>query len=141
DGGGRAMKTFAIVFSAVALIAAGACKPKPAQEEHEHAEARPERAAVDKDESLPLTGLRGIAWVTAPERRAEGAWFPAEAIGDVEAHRDLTAPVGGIVTAIRVAAGRHVPRGTALLTVQSPELARLKADWLGARARLEKADA
>ena len=134
------MKTLAITVCSASLLFLVGCK-RPAPQEHAHEDAHGEQATAGKDGSLPLTGLRGIASMTAPEPRAEGAWFPAEAIGDVETHRELTAPVGGIVTAIRVGTGRHVGRGTALLTLQSPELARLKADWLGARARLDKAEA
>lgn len=108
----------------------------------EHAgEAHAGDHAGDEGGTLPLEGVRGLTFVTAPQPHAHAAWFPAEAVGDVDAQRDVTAPVAGIVTQIRVASGRSVAKGTALLTLQSPELARLKADWLTAGARLERAEA
>ena len=75
-----------------------------------------------------------------PEPKAEGAWYPAEAIGDESAQALLSSPVKGLVSAITVAPGIRIGAGTTLLVVQSPELARLKADWLTARARRDRAE-
>lgn len=130
---------FATALGASALVVFVSCKPAPPSGGHVPEE--PEARASKDVETLPLAGIRGIAFLTAPELRAEGAWFPAEAAGDVGARRDLTAPVGGILTAILVPPGRDVASGTPLATLQSPELARLKADWLTSQARLEKAEA
>ena len=75
-----------------------------------------------------------------PEPKAEGAWYPAEAIGDESAQAILSSPVKGIVSAILVPPGRHIGMGSGLFTIQSPELARLKADWLSTRARRERTE-
>ena len=76
-----------------------------------------------------------------PQPKAEGAWYPAEAIGDESAQAVLASPVKGIISAIQVPPGRHVPPGTGLLVIQSPELARLKADWLSSKAKRQRAEA
>lgn len=112
--------------------------------EEAHEEKPGEHAHADHDDgakpqALPLAGIRGVAFLTAPEPRAEGAWFPAEAIGDVESQRVLTAPVGGILTALLVSPGRSLAKGVPLATVESPELAALVAARLTAEARLERA--
>jgi cobalt-zinc-cadmium efflux system membrane fusion protein len=100
-----------------------------------------ERPAEEDHNRLPLKEVRGLHFLLVPEPKAEGAWYPAEAIGDESAQALLSAPVKGIVSAFSVPPGRHVGAGTALLTLQSPELARLKADWLGSKARLQRAEA
>ena len=90
---------------------------------------------------LSLKEIRGLRFLTVPEPKAEGAWYPAEAIGDESAQAVLTSPVKGIISNILVPPGKHVGAGTALVAIQSPELARLKADWLSARARRARAEA
>jgi cobalt-zinc-cadmium efflux system membrane fusion protein len=90
---------------------------------------------------LPLKEVRGLRFLAVPDPKAEGAWYPAEAIGDESAQALLSSPVKGIVSAILISPGRPVGTGAGLLTIQSPELARLKADWLSARARRERTDA
>lgn len=106
-----------------------------------HAEPGEETARAGAGLRLPLHQIRGLSFLTVPAAQAEGAWYPAEAVGDETAQSLLTAPVKGLVSAILVAPGRHVGGGTGLLVIQSPELARLKADWLSARARRERTDA
>lgn len=90
---------------------------------------------------LALEGVLGVKFRPAPEPVSEGAWFPGEATGDEAASRILSAPVKGIVAGFPVPPGRAVAAGTVLATLQSPELARLKADWIGARAKLERMEA
>lgn len=90
---------------------------------------------------LPLKDIRGLRFLVVPEPRAEGAWYPAEAMGDEAAQAILSSPVKGIVTGIQAAPGQRVAAGVGLITLQSPELARLKADWLSSRAKRERADA
>ena len=60
---------------------------------------------------------------------------------DEAAQAILSSPVKGIVTGIQAAPGQRVAAGVGLITLQSPELARLKADWLSSRAKRERADA
>lgn len=90
---------------------------------------------------LPLKDVRGLRFMQVPGIKAEGAWYPAEAIGDESAQALLTSPVRGIISAISVPPGKHVASGTALLTLQSPELARLKGDWLASKARRQRTEA
>lgn len=47
----------------------------------------------------------------------------------------------GIVSSVAVAPGSRVSAGARLLVIQSPELARLKADWLSANAKRASAEA
>ena len=119
------------------LLAGVGCSKKaiPKQEKEEHPESAVEAGAALR---LPLKEIRGLRFMVVPELKAEGAWYPAEAIGDEAAQALLTSPVKGIVTAILVPPGRPVTSGTGLIAIQSPELARLKADWLTARSRLER---
>lgn len=90
---------------------------------------------------IPLDGLRGIHWIVAPEPRAEGAWFPGEAIGDESAQKVLSSTVAGRVASAPVPPGRPVARGAVLLTIESAELAELIARSIVAKADVERADA
>ena len=69
------------------LILGASCVPEEPADEHGHhdEDAGPASRAASAEPSVPLEGLRGISVVVAPEPRAEGAWFPAEAIGDESA--------------------------------------------------------
>lgn len=131
------------------LIGSLACDRKPAphgdhaEEKHGDAhggEKHGDAHAEQEGDRISVKDLRGIRFVAVPEPKAEGAWYPAEAVSDESAQALLTSPVKGIVSAILVPPGRAVAGGTALLSLQSPELARLKADWVGAKARRERAD-
>ena len=129
-------------FSALslALIAFTACDRKkeaalPPTEQHAG-----ETATKDPNR-LPLKDVRGLRFMQVPEPKAEGAWYPAEAIGDESAQALLSTPVKGIISAILVPPGRHVSSGKELLVIQSPELARLKADWLSSKAKRERTEA
>ncbi len=79
--------------------------------------------------------------MVVPEPKAEGAWYPAEAIGDESAQAVLTSPVKGTISGVIAPPGKRVAQGTGLLVIQSPELARLKADWLSTRAKRERSEA
>ncbi|HEX4845022.1 MAG TPA: efflux RND transporter periplasmic adaptor subunit, partial [Geothrix sp.] len=129
-------------FSLLSLALAGAvaCRPKaeapaPPDAHHHEGEVHEGEAA-----HLSLKEVRGLRFLVVPEPRAEGAWYPAEAIGDESAQAQVSSSVKGIVSAILVPPGRPVRAGEGLLTLQSPELARLKADWLSARARRGRAE-
>lgn len=124
----------------LALIAIAACDRKaaaPAETKEAH---KDEATQGGEPMHLPLKDIRGLRFLVVPEPRAEGAWYPAEAIGDESAQAILSSPVKGIVSAIRVPPGQHVAAGAALFTLQSPELARLKADWLSTRAKRDRAE-
>lgn len=123
----------------LALVATVACDRKT----HPSSEAKAAHEEPDAhagDAPLPLKDLRGLSFLVVPEPKAGGAWHPAEAAGDESAQALLTSPVKGIVSAILVPPGQHVMPGARLITLQSPELARLKADWLSTRAKRDRAE-
>jgi len=130
----------------VLLTGVGCSKKSVAKAEKEHPEqgGKEGESAETKEGGgirLPLKEIRGLRFMVVPEPKAEGAWYPAEAIGDESAQALLTSPVKGIISNILVPPGRHVAAGSGLLVIQSPELARLKADWLSAKAKRERSDA
>ncbi len=122
------------------LVATLACDRKAALSAP-HAEAHKEEGAEGEGIRLPLKEVRGLHFLVVPEPKAEGAWYPAEAIGDESAQALLSSPVKGIISGVLAPPGRHVGQGTGLLVLQSPELARLKADWLSAKAKRERTEA
>jgi len=132
-----------VVVLGVVVTMLSSCRSRPAGEhDHEGAEPHPAEGALsERAEEIPLAGLRGIRMLTAPEPRAEGAWFPGEAIGDEHAQFTLSSPVAGIVATAPAAPGRPVGKGVELLAVNSPELAELYARALVAQAELERATA
>ena len=125
----------------LALVATVACE--------RHGTAHPEAKKAHKEGAshveegahLPLKDIRGLSFSVVPGPKAGGAWYPAEAVGDESAQAMLSSPVKGIVSAILVAPGQHVGTGMGLITIQSPELARLKADWLSSKAKQDRAEA
>lgn len=125
----------------LALVAMVACDRKT----HPPSEAKAihEEAGVHAKESahLPLKDIRGLSFLVVPAPKAGGAWYPAEAVGDESAQAMLSSPVKGIVSAILIAPGQRVGTGVGLITIQSPELARLKADWLSSKAKHERTEA
>ena len=124
---------------ALVLIAGLGCSKK-SEAKHE-SEKHDQEEAGHESAHLPLKDIRGLRFLVVPEPKAEGAWYPAEAIGDESAQALLSSPVKGIVSAIQTPPGRHVPIGTGLILIQSPELARLKADWLSSKARRDRTQA
>jgi cobalt-zinc-cadmium efflux system membrane fusion protein len=125
----------------LALVATLACdrRPHPPSE----AKATHEEAGAHAGEGahLPLKDIRGLSFLVVPEPKAGAAWHPAEAVGDESAQALLSSPVRGIVSAILIPPGQPVRAGVGLITLQSPELARLKADWLSGKAKRERAEA
>lgn len=124
----------------LAVAAFVSCEPKGAPPSGHTDEKVRDNHSEAESERIPVKELRGIRFVAVPDPKAEGAWYPAEATSDESAQAILSSPVKGIVLAIPTPPGRHVPVGTALLAIQSPELARLKADWIGARAKRVRAE-
>lgn len=124
----------------LALAAAVACERKAGSPAEAKAPHHEEHEQAEEAVHLPLKDIRGLRFLTVPEPRAEGAWYSAEAIGDESAQAILSSPVKGIVSTIQVPPGRHVGAGAGLLLIQSPELARLKADWLSAKARRDRTE-
>jgi len=133
----RMMMSLALVL----LAGMGCARKNPAGSDAGRTEHETDAGPADNGGRLPLGEIRGLRFMAVPEPKAEGAWYPAEAFGDEAAQALLAAPVKGIIASILVAPGRHVAAGTGLLVIRSPELARLKADWLSAKARRERTDA
>jgi cobalt-zinc-cadmium efflux system membrane fusion protein len=139
------MKIAAVLAFGLAVVTVtSSCRSRAVQESHaeeEHHEAEASGAAFSEVPVIPLDGLRGVRWIAAPEPRAEGAWFPGEAIGDESAQRVLSSPVGGRVVSAPSPPGRPVNAGSELLVVASPELAELVARELVAAADVARAEA
>jgi cobalt-zinc-cadmium efflux system membrane fusion protein len=127
-----------LTLALAGLVACGRKGEPPSPEARGHQE---EGAHEGEQVHLPLKEVRGLRFLVVPDPKAEGAWYPAEAIGDESAQALLSSPVKGIVSAILIPPGRPVGTGAGLLMIQSPELARLKADWLSTRARRDRAEA
>lgn len=142
------MKLRSLSLSALLLVLAAGCDRAKKTDAHGHDAVPAAKEARGHGEAeaheglhVSLVGVRGLTFQTAPAPSLTGTWCPAEALCDEAMAGLLSAPVAGIVSAIPGAPGRPVAAGAALLVIQSPELARLKADWLGAQARLERQEA
>jgi membrane fusion protein, heavy metal efflux system len=128
------------------LMGIAAACTREADEAHQHDE---EEAAGHAGQAEPaeepgvvhLERVRGVAFATVGPPIEEGVWHPGEAVADESERAMLSAPIGGVVTALQVAPGREVPAGTPLVTIRSPELAQLSATWLARRATREQAAA
>jgi len=125
----------------LALVTTAACDRKSAAPSETTVAHKEEGAHGEEGAHLPLKEIRGLRFLVVPEPKVMGTWYPAEAIGDESAQALLSSPVKGIVSAILISPGQHVGTGAGLITIQSPELARLKADWLSARAKRERSEA
>lgn len=118
------------------LLAAGAgCSRKSAAAEKDHHDHAGEAAGA----AIPVQEIRGIQLLKVPQARAESRWVPGEAQGDEAAQAVLSSPVKGIVSQLVAIPGQGRAPGATLALVQSPELARLKAEWIAARSRLTRA--
>lgn len=124
---------------ALALLAGAGCARRSAAsneaEKHEHEPGETEGGRI------PLDGIRGLRRMKVPEARLEGRWVSGEAIGDEAAQALLSSPVKGIVSQLLTAPGQPRRAGAPLALIQSPELAHLKAQWLGAKAKLNRTQA
>jgi len=129
------MNRLAIALSSALLLAVGAgCSRKPAAGKESH---DPGEGAGDA--SIPVGEMRGIQLIQVPQPRVETRWVPGEAQGDEAAQAVLSSPVKGIVSQLVAIPGQGRGPGATLALVQSPELARLKAEWIAARSRLTRA--
>ncbi|HOD33051.1 MAG TPA: efflux RND transporter periplasmic adaptor subunit, partial [Holophaga sp.] len=105
-----------------------ASKPPAEAHDHDHGHGPSDAQAVE-----------GLVRLKVPPPRLEYRWMPGEATGDESATAVLASPVKGLVGRLRAAPGQPVGAGALLAQVQSPELARLSAEWLSAKAALERA--
>ena len=131
------------------LLAGVGCSKKTA---HAHeAEAKTEKtkptehangeASEGGQVRIPLEGIRGLSLMKVPEARQEGRWLPGEAMGDEASQALLSSPVKGIVSQIVALPGQPRAKGATMILIQSPELARLKAEWIAAKAKLGRTQA
>ncbi len=124
---------------ALVLLAGTGCSKKSAlkgeAEKHEH------ESAGSTGSRIALDGIRGLRLMKVPDLRMEGRWVPGEAIGDEAAQAVLSSPVKGIVSQILASPGQTNVTGTALALIQSPELARLKAQWIASKAKSDRTQA
>ncbi len=65
--------------------------------------------------------------------------FPGEAVSDEQGHAEAGALVAGRIASLEVPVGAAVKKGQALAFVDAPEVARVVADVIRARARVEVA--
>ena len=108
--------------------------------EADHEDAGPFEHAGEGPPRIALAAVRGVGFITVGPPREEGAWFPAEAEAEETAEAVLTAPVAGIVIGLFAAPGDRIARGAAVVAIESPELAALRAAYLTARARAAQAE-
>lgn len=121
---------------ALVLLAGGGCSKKSA---HAHeSDAHEAEVGANGGDRIPLEGIRGLRLMKVPEARIEGRWLPGEAIGDEAAQALLSSPVKGIVSQLLAIPGQKRGTGATLALIQSPELARLKAQWVAAKAKLDR---
>ncbi len=130
-----------VILLVLIIVAGVSCSKKSAlnhatePSEHGHGAERTEGSQI------PLEGLRGLRLMNVPEPRTEGRWAPGEAIGDEAARALLSSPVKGIVSQLSTAPGQPRGAGATLALIQSPELAHLKAQWIAAKAKLNRTQA
>lgn len=111
------------------------------EDAHSEAESPDSDLAQLHGGPLDLDHLTGIAFADVGEPVEEGVWVAAEAVPDETGRRGLTAPVAGVVAAIRVAPGREVAAGKVLVEIRSTELAQLRSRLAMGLAELERATA
>ncbi|MDR2697461.1 MAG: efflux RND transporter periplasmic adaptor subunit [Holophagales bacterium] len=112
-------------------------------EDHDHGHAVEEvtgHEGHDHSQMIPLTNVPGIRTQVADVPKSLSVWIPAEVMADESSQFVLTSPLNGILGALKVTPGRLVEASTALAEINSPELARMYADWLAAKAKLMKAE-
>jgi cobalt-zinc-cadmium efflux system membrane fusion protein len=121
----------------VAAGCRGGAAKVPDDDDHAHAgEARDDDHAPGIIELTPEQAAAAKIAVAPVERRALAAAI--EATAEIQPTGDGVARVGarvaGRVTGFKAAVGDRVTRGQVLVVVDSPELGRAKADFLGALA-------
>ncbi|MCL1892676.1 MAG: efflux RND transporter periplasmic adaptor subunit [Holophagaceae bacterium] len=109
---------------------------------HERVASTASNDAHDHDHSLltPLSDVPGTRTIVVAPAKELSIWLPAVVIADEASQFILSSPINGIIDTLLVPPGKQVVAGTALAEVKSPELARMYADWLGAKAKLSRAE-
>lgn len=128
------MKLLMTIPLALLIASGAACSRKAPQDAEKHDHDHGEEAGSP----LPIQEMRGITFLKVPGPRAESRWAPGEALGDEAAQAVLSSPVKGIVSQLAAIPGQPRGAGAVLALIQSPELARLKADWITAKSKLDR---
>jgi|GEM_PF-2372413 len=133
------------ILSLLIICLLTACHKKASGDGHEdhdhgHAAEAAGHEGHDHTQMIPLTNVPGIRTQVTSAPKELSVWIPAEVMADESSQFVLTSPLNGILIALKVTPGRLVEAGTALAEINSPELARIYADWLAAKARLMKAE-
>jgi cobalt-zinc-cadmium efflux system membrane fusion protein len=139
------LKTLTIFIASVALAACGrgseeTAKPAPAASTAAEAPHKEDPNTVEVDEGM----LRDLRITTrAVESRTGGdlVMLLGELAVDQRAYAEVGTPVAARVTRLLVNAGDAVRSGQTLAELTSPELARERAEYLSASARLKLAEA
>lgn len=128
-----------------AILRSGGDKAGHHNDDHDHAEAKPQATAPSAPATAPPRTrfsdeqLRhnGIALAAAGPARIETA---LQLLGEVKLNQDraviVTPRLAGLVEAVRVNAGDRVQRGQVLAVLSSPALADQRAELLAATQRL-----
>jgi membrane fusion protein, heavy metal efflux system len=138
------LKTFSIFVATVVLAACGrgreeAAKPAPVVSTAAEAPHKEDPNTVEVDEGM----LRDLRVTTrAVESRTGGdlVVLLGELAVDQRAYAEVGTPVAARVTRLLVNAGDTVRSGQTLAELTSPELARERAEYLSASARLKLAE-
>lgn len=139
------IKSFVVVATCLALCACGRSREDTARTDAPLAtaarEAHTDEAnTVEVDEGM-LRDLRITTSGVESRPGGERVVLLGALAVDQRAYAEVGTPVAARVTRLRVNAGDTVSRGQVLADLTSPELARQRAEYLSARARLTLAEA
>jgi cobalt-zinc-cadmium efflux system membrane fusion protein len=139
------LKTFAIFMTTAALVACGrgfeeAAKPAPAATAAAEAPHRDDANIVEIEEGM-LRDLRITTREVESRTGGDLVTLLGELAVDQRAYAEVGSPVAARVTRLLASPGDAVRAGQTLLELTSPELARERAEYLSASARLTLAEA
>jgi len=139
------LKTFTIFLATVSLTACGrgseeTAKPAPAASTAAEAPHKEDPNTVEVDEGM-LRDLRITTRDVESRTGSDLVMLLGELAVDQRAYAEVGTPVAARVTRLLVNAGDAVRSGQTLVELTSPELARERAEYLSASARLKLAEA
>ena len=139
------LKTFTIFLATVSLTACGrgseeTAKPAPAASTAAEAPHKEDPNTVEVDEGM-LRDLRITTRDVESRTGSDLVMLLGELAVDQRAYAEVGTPVAARVTRLPVNAGDAVRSGQTLAELTSPELARERAEYLSASARLKLAEA
>ena len=139
------LKTFTIFLATVSLTACGrgseeTAKPAPAASTAAEAPHKEDPNTVEVDEGM-LRDLRITTRDVESRTGSDLVMLLGELAVDQRAYAEVGTPVAARVTRLLVNAGDAVRSGQTLAELTSPELARERAEYLSASARLKLAEA